>query len=143
MSGYLLDTNVVSSLRRRDKAAPELLAWVDGVSPLDFWISVITVMEIELGAALVARRDPAQGDMLQRWIMDQVLPSFGERILPVDLAAARRCARLHVPDPRPERDALIGATALIHGLTLVTRNVTDFKEMQISLIDPWNDQRHE
>ena len=141
MPGYLLDTNVVSGLRRRDKVAPELLTWVNSVSPLDFWISVITVMEIELGAALVARRDPAQGDMLQRWIMDQVLPSFGERILPVDLAAARQCARLHVPDPLPERDALIGATALVHGLTLVTRNVADFRKMEISLIDPWSGRR--
>ena len=141
MPGYLLDTNVVSGLRRRDKAAPELLAWVNGVSSLDFWISVITVMEIELGAALVARRDPAQGDMLQRWIMNQVLPSFGERILPVDLTVARRCARLHVPDPRSERDALIGATAMVHGLTLVTRNVADFREMGISLIDPWSSRQ--
>ncbi len=134
---YLLDTNVVSGLRRRDRTDPGLLAWVDSVSPVDLWLSVITVMELDLGAALIARRDPTQGDMLRRWIEDQVLPSFGERVLPVDLSVSRQCAQLHVPNARPERDALIGATALARRLTVVTRNIADFSTMGVPLINPW------
>jgi predicted nucleic acid-binding protein len=135
---YLLDTNVISGLRRRDRADRRLLAWIDSVSPLDLWISVVTVMELDLGAGLIARRDEAQGDMLRRWIDNQVLPSFGDRILPIDLPSARRCAALHIPDARPERDAMIAATALVHRLTVVTRNVADFVPMGVQLIDPWN-----
>jgi len=135
---YLLDTNVISGLRRRDRADQQLLAWIDKVSPLDLWVSVITVMELDLGAGLITRRNQSQGEMLRRWIDGQVLPSFGERVLPVDLLVARRRADLHIPDARSERDALIGATALVHRLTVVTRNVADFSAMGVPIIDPCN-----
>lgn len=86
---------------------------------------------------MIARRDEAQGAVLRAWIDGKVLPSFDGRILPVDTAVARCCARLHVPDPRAERDALIAATALVHRLQVVTRNVADFHSMGVELINPW------
>lgn len=134
---YLLDTNVLSELRRRDRTDPKVAAWADSVHPADLFLSAITVLEIEAGALLIARRDAAQGAMLRNWIDDKVLPAFEGRILPVDTAVARRCAHLHVPDPRAERDALIAATALVHRLTVVTRNTTDFEPMGVDLLDPW------
>ena len=82
-------------------------------------------------------RDPAQGTMLRHWLDDQVLTAFQDRILPVDGPAAKSCARLHVPDRRSDRDALIGATALVHGMTVVTRNVDDFAAMGVPLLNPW------
>jgi predicted nucleic acid-binding protein len=101
------------------------------------YLSVVTILEIEAGALVMSRRDSAQGAVLRHWIDDQVLPAFEGRVLPIDTAVARRCARLHVPDPRPERDALIAATALVHGLRVVTRNVQDFEPMGVELLNPW------
>lgn len=135
---YLLDTNVVSALRRPEKADPALRAWADAV-PLElFYLSAITILEIEIGAGLVARRDKVQGDILRRWIDDQILPAFEGRILAIDTAIARQCARLHIPDPRPDRDVLIAATAIVHGLTVATRNDADFAPMQVPLLNPWH-----
>ncbi len=135
---YLLDTNVLSELRRRDRTHRGVAAWADAVAVDDLFLSVITVLEIEAGTLLLARRDAAQGALLRAWIDQQVLPAFAGRILAVDLAVAQRCARLHVPDPRPERDALIAATALVHGLTVVTRNSADFQPMGVKLVNPWD-----
>lgn len=134
---FLLDTNVVSELRRPERADRNVLAWADASSAGQFFLSAISILEIELGALLIARKDDAQGAILRRWIDDQVLPRFDGRILAVDTAVAQRCARLHVPDPRAERDSLIAATALVHGLTLATRNVADFRSTGVSLINPW------
>lgn len=100
-------------------------------------ISVITVQELERGVRLVERRDPAQGARLRRWLENDVLEPAGDRILPIDVAVARRCAALHVPDLRPERDALIAATALEHGLVVVTRNTADFLPMGVAVLNPW------
>jgi predicted nucleic acid-binding protein len=86
---------------------------------------------------MLERRDKAQGAMLRAWIDTRVLPAFDGRILSVDTAVAKRCARLHVPDPRADRDALIAATALVHRLTVVTRNVADFEAMGVDLLNPW------
>lgn len=135
---YLLDTNVLSELRRSDRTDPKVAAWADSVHPADLFLSAITVLEIEAGALLIARRDAAQGAMLRSWIDDKVLPAFEGRILPVDTAVARRCAHLHVPDPRAERDALIAATALVHRLTVATRNTADFEPTGADLLDPWS-----
>lgn len=136
---YLLDTNVVSELRRAKtgKANPHVVVWAERVSVASLFLSAVTVLELEMGVLLIERRDPAQGTLLRAWLDERVLPAFAGRILPVDTAVARRCARLHVPDPRSERDALIAATALVHGLTVVTRNVADFAPMGVEILDPW------
>jgi predicted nucleic acid-binding protein len=136
---YLLDTNVVSELRRATagKADPRVVAWAASVPVASLFLSAITVLELEWGVLRIERRDPAQGALLRAWLEERVLPAFSERMLPVDVAVARRCARLHVPDPRSERDALIAATALTHGLIVVTRNGTDFRPTGVETFDPW------
>ena len=138
---FLLDTNVISELRRPQKADGNVVAWAGTIGAASFFLSAITVLEIELGTLQVARRDTAQGAVLRSWIDDQILPRFEGRILPIDTAVAQRCAHLHVPDPRAERDALIAATALVHGLTVVTRNVADFEPLGVMLLNPWVPQR--
>ena len=136
---YLLDTNVVSELRngRFQRAEPRVLAWADSVSAASLFLSVITVLELETRVLLMERRDPAQGTMLRHWLDDQVLTAFQDRVLPVDGSVAISCARLHVPDRRSDRDALIAATALVHGMTVVTRNVVDFAALNVPLLNPW------
>jgi len=134
---FLLDTNVLSELRRTDRADARVAAWARSVDHLQFYLSAITILEIEAGTLLLARRDVQQGLVLRTWIDEHVLPAFDGRVLAVDTVVAQRCAQLHVPDRRPERDALIAATALVHRLKLVTRNVADFEPMGVDLINPW------
>jgi predicted nucleic acid-binding protein len=134
---FLIDTNVLSELRRRNRTDPKVAAWADAIDPADLFLSAVTILEVEAGTLMLQRRDEAQGAVLRAWIDNNVLPAFEGRILPVDTAVAQRCARLHVPDPRAERDALIAATALVHRLTVVTRNVADFQPMGVSLRNPW------
>jgi len=134
---YLIDTNVLSELRRRDRTDRAVASWADNVDPLDLFLSAITILEIEAGALMIQRRDKAQGAVLRAWIDSKVLPAFAGRILAVDTTVAQRCARLHVPNPRAERDALIAATALVHRLTMVTRNIADFQAMGVDLLNPW------
>jgi toxin FitB len=134
---FLLDTNVLSELQRRDRTDPKVAAWTDEIHPSELFLSAITILEIEAGTLMLQRRDEAQGAVLRAWIDRRVLPAFEGRILPVDIAVAQRCARLHVPDPRAERDALIAATALVHRLTVVTRNIADFQRMGVNLLNPW------
>jgi toxin FitB len=134
---FLLDTNVLSELRRRQRTHRKVAAWADSVHAGDLFLSAITILEIEAGTLLLARRDAAQAAVLRAWIDGQVLPAFDGRILSVDTAVAQRCARLHVPDPRAERGALIAATALVHRLCVVTRGVADFEPMGVEVLDPW------
>ncbi len=134
---FLLDTNVVSELRRPERADTNVRAWASSTPAELYAISVVTVLELELGTLLMERRDTVQGAILRRWLEHEILTPLADRILPIDTTIARRCAKLHVPDPRPERDALIAATALTHGLTLVTRNVVDFEPMGIAVLNPW------
>lgn len=136
---YLLDTNVVSELRkvRFGKADRQVARWADGVNAKDLYVSVITVQELEIGVQLAERRDPAQGAIFRAWMDQYVLPAFAGRILSVDLAVAQRSAKLHVPNPRPVRDGLIAATALVHSMTVVTRNVSDFQGTGVALLNPW------
>lgn len=138
---FLLDTNVISELRkvRARKADPNVAAWARKVPAGGLFLSVIVVQELEIGTLLAQHRDASQGAILRAWLDEHVLPAFEERILPIDTAVARRSAALHVPDPRPIRDGLIAATALVHGMTLVTRNTVDFETTEVSLLDPWND----
>lgn len=137
---FLLDTNVVSELRkvRLGKADSGVAAWADSVDAADLYISAITVQELEIGVLLLERRDPLQGAIFRSWLTMHVLPAFTDRILVVDTAVALRSARLHVPDLRPVRDGLIAATALVHGMTVVTRNVADFQPAGVLTLNPWS-----
>lgn len=136
---YLLDTNVVSELRkaRAGRAHEKVTAWAATAPVASLFVSVITIQELEIGILLAERRDPPQGAILRTWLEGHVLPAFADRVLPIDMPIARRSATLHVPDPRPVRDALIAATALVHGFTLVTRNVGDFEPTGVKILDPW------
>jgi predicted nucleic acid-binding protein len=136
---FLLDTNVVSELRkiRLGRADKNVAQWADSADAVDLYLSAITVQELELGVLLVERRDPAQGAIFRTWLESHVLPAFAGRILPVDTAVAQRCATLHVPDPGPAMDSLIAATALVHGMILVTRNVADFESSGVTILNPW------
>ncbi len=135
---YLLDTNVVSELRKPlGRGALSVHAWAREQVTSELFISVITLLEIEVGIGRVERRDERQGVILRRWLERDLLTAFAGRVLPVDEAVARRAAAMHVPDPRPERDALIAATALVHGHTVATRNVGDFAPLEVALINPW------
>jgi len=136
---FLLDTNVISELRRPDKAHRNVVAWANAIPAANFFISAVSILEIELGARLIGRRDTTQGAVLRTWIDSQILARFEGRILAIDTAVAQRCAQLHVPNPRAERDALIAATALVRGLTIVTRNVGDFEPTGVPLLNPWGD----
>jgi predicted nucleic acid-binding protein len=136
---YVLDTNVVSELRKvkAGKADANVTAWTATVDAASLFISAITVMELETGVLQIERRDAAQGAMLRSWLDHHVMPEFSGRVLPIDGIVAQRCARLHVPDRRSERDALIAATALVHGMTVATRNVADFVETGVGIHNPW------
>lgn len=137
---FVLDTNVVSELRkvRLGRADDGVARWAESVNAQDLYVSAITIEELELGVLLLERRDATQGAVLRVWLEQHVLPAFDGRVLSVDTAVARRSARLHVPDPRPERDGLIAASALVHGMTVVTRNAVDFEPMGVPLLNPWS-----
>mgnify|MGYP000863800233 FL=1 len=138
---YLLDTNVVSELRKigDGKADARVAAWVDTEDAESFFISAITILELERGVLGIQRRDAAQGARLRACLENHVRPEFVGRILPIDDQIAMRCAHLHIPDRRNEVDALIAATALVHGLTVATRNVRDFEGTGVVVVNPWQD----
>lgn len=133
----LLDTNVISELRKPDRAHANVLDWAKRNDPALFFLSAITLLEIQYGALLIRRRDEVQGDLMVRWVAEEILGGFRGRILPVDEEVALRSAALHVPNPRPDRDAYIAATALVHDLTVVTRNVKDFRPTGVRVLNPW------
>jgi len=135
----LLDTNVISELRKigDGKADPKVVAWIGAEDTANFFISAITILELERGVLGVQRRDAVQGARLRAWLDNHIRPEFSGRILPVDDEIATRCAHLHIPDRRNEADALIAATALVHGLSVVTRNARDFEGIGVVVIDPW------
>lgn len=137
---YVLDTNVVSELRkvRLGKADPNVAAFSETADAADLYVSAITIMELELGVLAIERKDADQGAILRSWLDQRVLPEFADRTLAIDTAVARRCARLHIPDRRGGRDALIAATALVHGMTVVTRNVSDFQPTGVAVLNPWD-----
>jgi predicted nucleic acid-binding protein len=138
---FLLDTNVVFELRksaeRRDRQFND---WAGRLSPSDTSLSVITVLELRAGIELKRRNDPRQAEVLDVWLEKSVVPSYSGRLLDIDQEVADAAARLHVPDRRPAHDALIAATALVHGLTLATRNVADFEPMDVPFVNPWAEQ---
>jgi predicted nucleic acid-binding protein len=136
---YLLDINVISELRKAKsgKADNNVVSWANSISAARLFLSVITIPELETGVLLVERRDPAQGAVLRSSLNAHVLPAFSDRILNVDIAVVQCCAKLHVPDPRSDRDAIIAAVALVHGMTVVTRNTGDFVRTGVELLNPW------
>jgi hypothetical protein len=135
---YLLDTNVVSELRRPDKGDARVVAWAKAIPHSLQYISVVTVLELEIGALSLRRRDIPQAEMLWTWIRSVVLPGFTGRILDFKVSTSLRCAPLHVPDRRPHRDAVIAASALEHGLIVVTRYVREFEPMGVPILNPWD-----
>ena len=136
---YLLDTNVISELRKANtgKADSNVVAWASGIPTSQLYISVITLLELEMGVLAIERKDTAQGAMLRHWLENNVLPAFADRTLVFDTKVARCSAGLHVPDRRSERDAMIAATGKVHNMTIVTRNVKDFVDTGTTLLNPW------
>jgi predicted nucleic acid-binding protein len=136
---FVLDTNVVSELRRAKggRSHPRVTAWATSVADTDMFVSAYTIFELENGILRLERRDAVQGAILRRWFEDVVLLVFAGRILPADVDVARCCAALNVPKTRPERDGWIAATALVHGMIVVTRNVADFQPMGVASLNPW------
>ena len=133
------DTDVVSELRKVEagKGHRQVAAWSEQVTLGEAFLAAISIHELELSIHLLERKDKRQGGILRVWIDTKVLPEFEGRILPVDVAVAQCCAKLHVLGPRPMREALIAATALVHGMTVVTRNVRDFEPMGVEILNPW------
>lgn len=136
---YLLDTNVVSELRKASdgKADRKVLRWADSRDESELFLSVISLEELERGILLAERRDRRKGEVLRTWLESRVIPTFADRLLVVDAAVARRSAAIQVPDRLPEADALIAATALVHGLKMVTRNVAHFAPTGVEVVNPW------
>ena len=134
---FLLDTNVLSAMRRPSRLEPKVRKWLEGVRSRDLYISAITLMEIEIGVLRMERIVASQGAAMRTWKEEWVARAFAGRILPIDVRTAECCATLHVPDPSPPMDSLIGATAILHHMTLVTRNVRDFRSMPVRIFDPW------
>ncbi|CUU59662.1 hypothetical protein Ga0074812_13042 [Parafrankia irregularis] len=138
---FLLDTNVISELRKPAKRRDDRFnAWAESLSPSDTFLSVITLLELRAGIENKRRQDARQAAVLDTWLDHGVLPAYVGRLLNVDQAVADSAARLHVPDRRPAHDALIAATAQVHALVLVTRNESDFAPMGVALVNPWTSQ---
>lgn len=136
---FLLDTNVISELRKAstNKADSNLIEWANQQSVGSLFISSISILEIEMGILQKERKDPTQAAKLRTWLNSHVLKAFSDRILSLDTSVALQCAKFHVPNPKSERDAMIGATAKVHGMTLITRNIKDFQHMGLNLLNPW------
>lgn len=134
---YILDTNVISELRKGPKAHRNVRTWAQALHPASLYLSAISILELEIGILLIERHDQKQGAVLRAWMDKHVLPTFAGRILAIDTAVAQRCAALHVPNPQSDRDAIIAATALVHGMTVATRNVKHFQPMGVAIVDPW------
>ena len=136
---YLIDTNVISEFKKEKSGRmdPRVQKWMASVPTENLYLSAISIFELERGVLRLERRDPRQSAILRVWLEEKVLRSFAERILPVNTVIARRCAALHIPDPRPIQDAFIAATALVHGMQVVTRNIRDYALMGVEPFSPW------
>jgi predicted nucleic acid-binding protein len=132
---FLLDTNVVSEVRKRTPD-PNVAAWFASVSASDLFLSVLVIGEIRQGVERLVRRDPEQAATFEQWL-DRLVHVYGDRIVPVTTDVAEAWGRLNVPDPVPVVDGLLAATALVHGWTLVTRNLADVVGTRVRLLDPF------
>lgn len=136
MRGFLLDTNVVSEFRKRDRADEHVVGWLADHVRDEFWLSVLVVGELRRGVELLSRRDVTASATLTAWL-DSVVDDYEDRILPVTLAVCERWARITVPDPLPTVDGLLAATAIEHDLVLATRNVTDVERTGVAFVNPF------
>lgn len=134
---YLLDTNVVSELRKGGRCNPGVASWFAEIPPEKIYLSVLTVGEIRKGIENIRRRDEQAAEALETWL-GELVATHSDRILPVDEVIAERWGRLNVPDPLPVLDSLLAATASVHGLTLVTRNVKDVKRTGVDCLNPFS-----
>ncbi|MCQ2991464.1 type II toxin-antitoxin system VapC family toxin [Pseudomonas tremae] len=139
---FLLDTHVVSELRKRN-ADVNVLHWSRIQLASSLFVSSITILELETGILRIERNDPTQGAALRMWLDHHVLNAFAGRTLPIDTQVAKRCGHLHVRDPRSECAGLIAATTLLHVMMLVTRNTVDFEFCGAALLNPWISQLNE
>ncbi|ESQ89131.1 twitching motility protein PilT [Asticcacaulis sp. AC460] len=136
---YLLDTPVITELRkaRSGKADPGVVNWAGGVARQNMYVSTLTLLELEGGVAQVERKDASYGQALRSWLDDQVMKAFEGRILAIDAAVVKKRAALPYVDNKGDRDALIAATALVHGLTVVTRHISNFRSGRVKVFNPW------
>lgn len=133
---FLIDTNIISEVRKGDRGDPAVAAWWNGVAEDDLWLSSLVLGEIRKGVELARRRDPRRAEALEAWLTD-VMSRFGNRVLPVDTAVAEQWGRMNAVRPLPVIDALLAATAKANGLTLVTRNVADVADLDVDLLNPF------
>lgn len=134
---FLLDTNIISEIRKTGRAHPNVIAWVNATDVRDMGTSVVVLAEIRRGIELKRRHDPLQAQALDTWF-EKMRSGLADRVLPVDEAIADQWARLNVPDPLPFMDGLLAATAIVRDLTLVTRNIADVKRTGVKLLDPFS-----
>jgi toxin FitB len=134
---FVVDTNVISELRLPAKANPQVLTWSKTVTFDQIFLSVMSILELEVGVLRLGRKDKVRAHILREWLDVEIAPNFSGRILAVNEPIARVCASLHIPKTRSDRDALIAATAIVHGMTVVTRNVADFKIPGVRVLNPW------
>lgn len=136
---FLVDTNILSEMRKADRGNPGVVEWATGTPPGLLFISVISLHEIEIGVLRAERSDKEKGAMLRAWMEIGLKPTFADRLLDVDLKISLMAAQWHVPDPAPVRDSLIGATALAHQLKVVTRDVRDYSRFpDLEVLNPWS-----
>jgi predicted nucleic acid-binding protein len=134
---FLVDTNVISELRRRDRAHPSVKAWFQTHPVDDLFLSVISLMELENGILRLPSNDRQHRQQLRSWLDGQIRPQFSERLLPIDEAVALKCATFNLAERTSLADFLIAATALVHDLVVVTRNVRHFEPTGVRIFDPW------
>ncbi len=133
---YLIDTNVISELRKQDRADEAVSSWFSNLDQSEIYLSVLTIGEIRRGVESVSRRDPEAGSSLNQWL-SRISMGFENRIVPVDVAIAEEWGRMNVPDPLPVIDGLLAATARIRGMTLATRNTRDIARTGVALLNPF------
>ena len=134
---FLIDTNIISEVRKGDRCDPAVAVWWSGVAEDDLWLSALVLGEIRKGVELARRRDPRKADALEAWLED-VVAGFGDRVLPVDTAVADEWGRMNAVRPAPVIDALLAATAKANGLTLVTRNGADVAGLGVDVLNPFD-----
>ncbi len=134
---FLIDTNIISEVRKGDRCDPAVAAWWSGVAEDDLWLSALVLGEIRKGVELARRRDPQKAAVLETWLSD-VVSGFGDRVLHVDAAVAEEWGRMNAIRPVPVIDALLAATAKANGLTLVTRNEADVAGLGVEVLNPFD-----